>query len=317
MIIQLNALLAHLEQRSHEKIDVEPSVVLKDVDSFSIDSLEIGPTWHRLTDIVAVVFDLKSSTNLEKGRSPEGTASIYDAGIGGVVRTLNDFGARFVDIQGDGGFGLFWGPGAYLQAMCAAITIRTFSYEFEAILKDKWANAPSTGFKVGLSSGPVMVKRVGLERHMDMQEPVWVGRPVNYATKAAQQTEPYFIYVTGSIWDVIAENDYLAYSCGCDGGLPKSSPPSFLWHNVELQKIPDAQRYGLALGSSWCQRHGEEFCNLILSGASRRTDIPIEARQKRESLKHGLNMDSAFAERRVEREARFAELREMRKAAQR
>ncbi|RNE62188.1 hypothetical protein [Cryobacterium tepidiphilum] len=304
-----------MEKRTQAKIDTEPKVVLKDVDTFDVNDLEIGPTWHRLTDIVAVVFDLKSSTNLEKGRTAEGTASIYDAGIGGVVRTLNDFGADFVDIQGDGGFGLFWGPQAYVKAMCAAITIHTFSSKFEAQLEAKWDEVPATGFKVGLSSGPVMVKRVGLERHLDMQEPVWAGRPVNYAAKAAQQADPERIYVTGSIWDQISQNDYLAFSCGCRGGLAKEAPPALLWNPIRLDKIPDAQKFGLSLESNWCDLHGELFCNQILSGATRRTDIPLEARNARDSLTEGTDFQAAVAERRVEREQRFTELVGLRERA--
>ncbi len=74
----------------------------------------------------------------------------------------------------------------------------TFSDDFEGQLKAKWSEAPSTGFKVGIASGPILAKRVGLARHLDMQEPVWAGRPVNYAAKAAQQTDPGKTLVTGS-----------------------------------------------------------------------------------------------------------------------
>ncbi|WP_314147068.1 hypothetical protein [uncultured Leifsonia sp.] len=315
--VDLDGLLSRLEDRTAEKIGTEPRVVLKDIDSFRLDELQIGPTWHRLTDIVAVSFDLKSSTNLEKGRSPQGTASIYDAGIGGVVRTLNDFGAEFVDIQGDGGFGLFWGRNAYTKAICAAVTIRSFSANFQQQIQDKWENLPSTGFKVGISSGPVMVKLVGLERHLDMQEPVWVGRPVNYATKAAQQTAPDNIVITGSVWDQIADNDYLAFSCGCGGGAVKSAVPGLLWTGREIDKIPDGQKYGLELGSTWCAHHGEEFCNLILSGATDRYDIPSSARAAREALSHGTELQAAAEERRSDRTRRFEELAEFRKAAAR
>lgn len=312
--IDLTSLLDQLDERTQTRINTEPAVVLKDVDSFDVDDLAIGPTWHRLSDVVALVFDLKSSTTLEKGRTPEGVASIYDAGIGGVVRTLNDFGVDFVDIQGDGGFGLFWGPKAYVKAMCAAVTIRTFSSRFEAVIKAKWSTAPQTGFKVGLSSGPVMVKRVGLERHLDMQEPVWAGRPVNYASKAAQQTEPERIVVTGSIWDQICANDYFAFSCGCEGGEPRSAPPSFLWKAVELDKIPDGQRYGLSLGSNWCDRHGEDFCNQILRGATNRTDIPADARTARDALSRGTGLQAAAAERHADLALRDAELLALRES---
>ena len=314
--MELDQLLADLGERTLEKIGAEPDVLLKDIDTFRIEDLEIGPVWHRLTDIVAVVFDLKSSTNLEKGRSPEGTASIYDAGIGGVVRVLNDFGVEYVDIQGDGGFGLFWGPDAYFKAMSAAISIHTFSSRFEAQLGEKWEGVPSTGFKVGVSSGPVMVKRVGLERHLDMQEPVWVGRPVNYAAKAAQQTDPARIVITGSVWDVISDNDYLAFSCGCESGIEKATPPKLLWETVEIDHIPDAQKYGLSLQSNWCTRHGQEFCDRVLEGARLRSDIPQDQRRAKDALGHLEPLQKAAQERNSERTLRFEELFNLRKSAE-
>ncbi|WP_457974586.1 hypothetical protein [Arthrobacter sp. D1-17] len=118
-------------------------------------------TWHHLDDLVAVFFDLKSSTNLEKGRKPASTASIYDAGAGGVVKILDTFDVNFVNIQSDG-FGLFWGECRYERAICAGITVRTFGSDFTDQLNDKWPSAPSTGLKVGVASGPILVKKVGL-----------------------------------------------------------------------------------------------------------------------------------------------------------
>lgn len=271
MTVDLFNTLDKLSDRTKEKFVKKPDVVVKD-DDFDVEKLPIGRTWHRLTDVVAVVFDMLHSTNLEKGRRPASTASIYDAGVGGVVSVLDKFDADFVDIQGDGGFGLFWGGRRYERAMCAAITIRDFSNDFARQLKAKWPDAPTTGFKVGVASGSVLAKRVGLERHLDMQEPVWAGHPVNFAAKAAQhQTDADHIIITDSIWDQIRENDYLTFSCGC-GGLVESTPTE-LWTNVEIDKIPGDDRFGQVLGSTWCRTHGERFCNAILDGETRRIGI--------------------------------------------
>lgn len=107
MSIDLDELLETVSERTREKLARQPEVLLKD-GAFDVTKLPVdAPKWHRLTDVVAVVFDLKSSTNLERGRTPASTASIYDAGVGGVVTVLEQLGADFVDIQGDGGFGLF------------------------------------------------------------------------------------------------------------------------------------------------------------------------------------------------------------------
>ncbi|WP_394253573.1 adenylate/guanylate cyclase domain-containing protein [Arthrobacter pityocampae] len=309
MVVELDALLEKLKERTASKFERMPSVVLKD-DVFDVTKLPVDKAeWHRLTDLVAVMFDLKSSTSLEKGRKPASTASIYDAGVGGIVQILNSFNVDFVDIQGDGGFGLFWGERRYERAMCAAISMHTFSSDFEDQLEVKWSEAPSTGFKVGIASGPILAKRVGLSRHLDMQEPVWAGRPVNYAAKAAQQTDPGKTLVTGSVWDAVSNNDYIAFSCGCTEGV-KGDTPSFLWEERTLDKIPDAEKYGQVLQSGWCINHGEEFCNAILAGDSHRTEITEGLRSQLTLLASGSESSKVKArkERLAERRALESEV---------
>ncbi|MEJ1179598.1 MULTISPECIES: hypothetical protein [unclassified Pseudarthrobacter] len=286
MALELDLLMKTLSERTAKKFERMPSVALKD-GSFDVEKLPVDKAeWHRLTNLVAVMFDLKSSTNLEKGRMPASTASIYDAGVGGVVHILGALDADFVDIQGDGGFGLFWGDRRYERALCAAISTHTFSDDFESQLKAKWPEAPSTGFKVGIASGPILAKRVGLTRHLDMQEPVWAGRPVNYAAKAAQQTEPGKTLVTGSVWDAVAGNDYLVFSCGCNGEV-QGGAPSLLWEEQTLDKIPDAEKFGQALKSGWCINHREEYSNAILQGETHRSDIPEKLRSQQTLLASG------------------------------
>ncbi|MFJ8893569.1 hypothetical protein ACIRCZ_03195 [Leifsonia sp. NPDC102414] len=286
MGLELYDLLSTLKQRTKTKLEKQPEVVEKD-SSFDVGNLPVDAArWHRLSDVVAVVFDLKSSTNLERGRTPASTASIYDAAVGGAVKVLEQLGADFVDIQGDGGFGLFWGDSRYERAMGSAITIRTFSDDFTEQLEAKWKGAPSTGFKLGVASGPILAKRVGLARHLDLQEPVWAGRAVNYAAKAAQQADPKHIFVTGSVWDAIGDNEFLAFSCGCDSGIPGGTP-SLLWESIELNKIPDDERFGQALRSGWCLTHGEPFLNAILDGQTFREDVAVDERSKRNLLASG------------------------------
>ena len=272
MPLELDELLKDLTARTQTKFSKKPTVIHKD-ESFDVEKLPIDiPEWHAIDDVVSVYFDLKSSTNLAKGRRPESTASIYDAGVGGVAKILREFEAQFVDIQGDGGFGLFWGDHRYERAVTAGITIRTFSSDFTAQLETKWPDAPSTGFKVGVASGSLMAKRVGIPRHLTFQEPVWAGNPVNYAAKAAQQSTPDEMFVTGSVWDSIRANDFLVFSCGCGGR-------SSLWDTVVIEKIPDDEQYGHSLKSDWCAKHGEEYCAAILAGETYRDDITVAERE--------------------------------------
>ena len=96
-----------------------------------------------MTDVVAVVADLRNSTQLGTGgQHAASTASIYQAATGGVVGIYDQFDADFIQIQGDGAFALFWGEKRYQRAMCAAITVRTFSGDLIAQLEKKWPSLP-------------------------------------------------------------------------------------------------------------------------------------------------------------------------------
>jgi hypothetical protein len=128
------------------------------------------------------------------------------------------------------------------------VTIKTFSLDMVERLEEKWENLPETGFKVGVASSPLLAKRVGIPRDVDQQEPVWAGKAVNYAAKAAQGADRHELIVTGSVWDTIEKNDYLAMSCPCDGG-----PSSSIWSDVAIERLPDGdpESEGRVLASSW------------------------------------------------------------------
>lgn len=227
--------------------------------------------WVRIDDVVAVVADLKGSTNLGTGSQREAsTASIYEAATNPLVNTLATFSADDIAIQGDGAFGVFWGEKRYERAICAGITIKTFSQKsLEARLEKKWPELPTTGFKVGLASSRVLVKKVGIPR-TDFYEEVWAGKAVNYATKASQEADRRELIVTGSVWDIVGQNDFVAYSCTCHNG-----PSDSIWNDVVIERLPEdePERIGRRLTSSWCDKCGPEYCEAILSGQTTRPDV--------------------------------------------
>ena len=274
--IDLDALLKELNSATKTEMDSNPPVE-EWTDNFDVATLPIeARKWIKVPDVVAVVSDLKNSTQLGTGKHAASTAAIYQAATGGVVSIYNKFDADFIAIQGDGAFALFWGSRRYEQAVCAGITVKTFS-ERHLIpqLEKKWADPDHpTGFKVGVASGRVLVKRVGTPRNTSEQEPVWAGKPVNYAAKAAQQADRHQLIITGSIWDKIENNDYLTISCGCSGDVfvGSSSP---LWDDVIIEKVPpeDSERYGRLLTATWCVNHGAEFCAAILDKQTKRGNV--------------------------------------------
>jgi class 3 adenylate cyclase len=266
----LTALLDDLSASTKTEFATMPVVVDGD-ENLDVGSLPItARKWVKMDDIVAVVADLKSSTQLGTGSKAASTASIYQAATGGVVTLFDKFNADFIQIQGDGAVALFWGDKRYERAACAGITIKTMCVDLCEQIEKKWPAKPETGFKVGIASGRVLVKRIGTPRNPAQQEPVWAGKPVNFAAKAAQSCDRHDLIVTGSVWDRFEKNDYLAFSCPCHGG-----PGSGIWDNTTITRLPDdePEAQGRLLKSTWCDVHGAEYCEAIMSGKKNRTDV--------------------------------------------
>lgn len=272
----LQALLSSLDARVATELSTAPEVVdcghELDVAKVPI----VARKWHKGTDVVAVFADLKNSSQLGVNMHPKSTASVYEAAVGGVVEILDSFDANYLDIQGDAAFGVFWGERRTERAMCAGITIKTFSGAMAERFENKWPSQPDTGFRVGVAASTILVKKVGVPRHPAKQRPVWAGRAVNYASKAGAAADRHELVVTGTIWDRIERNDYLTLTCDCGTG-----PSDTLWEDVTIERLREGDEgdaAGRLLTSDWCDTHGEEFCQAILSGAKTRTAVSQELR---------------------------------------
>lgn len=297
---------------------LERNPPVTDVKPDELDADELpdasGSTWYRVDNVVAVFADLKNSTQLSVGKHPRSTAAIYRAATGNVVKIYHDLDADFIQIQGDGAFGLFWGEKAIERAICAAITVKTFSEKtLQPKLERRWPDAPSTGFKVGVASGRVLVKNIGTPRNSNEQEPIWAGKPVNHAAKAAQQADRNELIVTGSVWIAIENNDYLTVSCG--HGTDTTSAPSALWADVEIEKLghDEDEAAGRLLAAAWCDECGPGFMAAILDGQTTRDsldDVKVTP-----SLTAAAAIDTAAFERRRDALARrrgFARIKKRR-----
>lgn len=280
--VDLSALLADLDDTVKTELASTPEVVDKG-DDLDVSALPItARRWHKLRNAVAVVADLKNSTKLGTGKWAASTAS-----TGGIVKVFDQFDADFLAIQGDGAFALFWGDHRYERALCAGITIKTFSRDMVTRLEKRWPDLPETGFKVGVASSRLLAKRIGTPRNPAQQEPVWAGKAVNYAAKAAQGVDRHLMAVTGSVWDVVEKNDYLAVSCPCGNG-----PSLSIWSDTEIERLPegDPEAQGRLLTACWCAVHGEEYCTAVLAGQRHRDDAnpvrkALQASQMRTAIR--------------------------------
>ena len=293
----LSQLLADIQDDIATELATTPDVVEKDPASFDVKELAIEKReWHQLDDVVAVVVDLKGSSRLGTGKHASSTASIYEASTDNAVGVLKHFGADFIQIQGDGAFGLFWGDNRYEKAVCAGITVKTFSVGLSEKIRKKWPDAPETGYKVGIANGRVLAKRIGTPRNPNEQEPIWSGKPVNYAAKAAQTADLGELIVSADVWASIEDNDYLTTTCAHEPG----AKPVALWRNKTIDNVPeeDDSRYGRVLTSSWCTSCGETFCDAILQGETTRTESEKARDESMRSARAG-NLEKVMADKKA------------------
>jgi class 3 adenylate cyclase len=265
---QVNALLD--EQHGRAKTDLQTPVEIIETDTFpSIDDLysEVRK-WYRMRNVVAVSVDLKNSTALSvKDRYAQTSARLYEAATGSAVRLVTKFAPQFIDIQGDGLFALFHGERAFERAFCAGTTIKTFSeLSLEPLIEQSFAKEfPDTGFKVGMASGVLVAKKVGVR---GTNEPAWAGKPVNYAVKCGSKADRHELIATSSVYDKLADNDYVTHSCGCsNGGIPTP-----LWTDTQVKKLGKHSSCKV-LRTRWCGIHGNEFCAAILEGKRHRDEV--------------------------------------------
>jgi class 3 adenylate cyclase len=258
--------------------DLRTAVTIEEASTFPTPSklyLE-KPVWKRIEDTVVVATDLKGSTRISYTKQDRVGARVYQASTGNCSRILERFTPQFVDVQGDGLFAIFHGDLAAERAVAAAFTLKSFSSSALARVIDEQLGTElpegfETGLKIGVDAGTLLAKRVGVRG--EHNEPVWAGKPVNYATKCAQAAERHELIVTDRFFKLVGDNDYVRYSCGCAGG-EVANDPSPLWRETDVETLGDhSSCKTFPQASSWCVRHGDAFCAAIETGKSHREEI--------------------------------------------
>ena len=234
-----------------------------------------GPTnsgvWYQIPQVTAVFADLKRSTELSAVNSPKAAARAYTYFIRAMAVILNQFDAKYVDIQGDGIFGLFSGKDSRFIAAACAITMRT-EVEREVAVPTDWDLTAG----VGIDHGTLLVRRLGLRG--TKQNEVWAGKPVNMSAKLTSLAGPNRVVVSDRVFKQYEgasklRKRALLWTCGCDGDIqgpgldaPAGQTP-YLWEKEAVSEDLGLDfQYFHRLESKWCKIHGSEFCETIIMG---------------------------------------------------
>lgn len=217
-----------------------------------------GNNWLKLEEVSCVYVDMVGSTGMNL--TPQQSVKVYELFVKSLVKIFNEFNADYIDIKGDGAFALFSGKDSSVPALCSAVTFNTLC---QNILKNKIA-----GFEIkahiGIDSDKVLVKRIGLRGELNNE--VWVGKPVNIASKLSSIAEAENIIVSDRVYETLVKEDYSQYlirSCGCSNGETTNNFTD-LWVTIENQQVfLKLDRYYI-LKSIWCSKHGPEFCDKVM-----------------------------------------------------
>ena len=235
-----------------------------------------GGVWVQIAEATAVFVDLKGSTGLNARFGAEAAAHAYNYFNRAMAVILDGFRARYVDVQGDGLFGLFGGKGSRFLAAACAITMKT---QVETVIAERFRKDISTDWElragIGVDRGKLLVRQLGL-RGTGMNE-VWAGTPVNMAAKLSSVADPNEVAVSERVFSDYQQSAkirqrVLLWSCGCKGGtrgrgldLP-AGQAEYLW-----QSAPVPVNMGLdfdqvhRLRQAWCPIHGPEFCEALVT----------------------------------------------------
>ena len=217
--------------------------------------------WFKIPNVISVFVDMKGSTQLSAQKHEGGTAGAYQLFTGTAVYLFHEFNTPYIDVRGDGVFGLFNQDQVYL-ALAAAVTFKTFAETiFVPKLKEK--TRIELGAHIGIDQGTVLVRRIGLKRQgdrTDRQNEVWAGKPVNMSSKLAGMAGAGELLVSDRYFQRI-KHDRVRKLCGCP-----SNKKVDLWTPVDVKKDPKFDfETAYCLKKRWCVIHGEEYCNAIMA----------------------------------------------------
>ena len=230
------------------------------------------PTWlGGDKEFVCLFVDLDKSSKQSFKRHPKTMAKLYDYFTQNIVDVLNHpkLGANYIDIKGDGAFGIFEGEKSSVKAVYCALTFKTL---FEQTIRGKFSTDDQTlSCKFGIHKDKILVRRIGKRGEGNWNE-VWAGRLVNNASKLASESHnvpppdglsiQLPILVSEQVYEDFESNkQYGFYHC-CINGEP-TTEERLMWNRYEDfsdETLGDSFYYTHV---SWCANCADDYIALL------------------------------------------------------
>ncbi|MFC1600341.1 hypothetical protein ACFL3T_04905 [Patescibacteria group bacterium] len=269
---ELTTLFENLRNNSNSRFDNFSIEEIKTLSKIQEDAYLENPKWlGGDEEFVCLSIDLDKSSRHSAQRNVQTMAKLYDYFTQNIVDILNteDFRADYIDIKGDGAFGIYEGENSEKKALVAAITFKTF---FEKHIQPKFKTVFDLDLhcKLAIDKNKLLVKKIGTRKH---KNEVWAGKLINNVHKIMSLAEEIGhvdgdpLIVSEKIYEYYKNcgNEKLTISCGCDlSGNP--SVHSNLWIEHTCESNPDITDNKIYYNSSrWCKKHGDEYLQSILN----------------------------------------------------
>ena len=229
-----------------------------------------------MATFVCLYIDLDNSSGLSFEHHPKVMAKIYDYFTQNIVDIITGepFDAAYIDIKGDGVFGIFEGEKAAIRAFNAGLTFKTF---FEKHIRPKFQkDGELFNCKLAISKDKILVKKIGLRGN---NNEVWAGRVVNNAAKLASLTKSIYannknidpsvhslLVISGKVHDeLIGQAPILQNHCGHDP-RGNTAPKTPAWVSVDCSM--DSSVYDNVAWyaqSIWCDICGDKYFSEVLN----------------------------------------------------
>ena len=224
--------------------------------------------WFEIEDAIVVFSDLKNSTKISIDKQKRTMTKILEYLNYPFITIHNEFGADFIDIQGDGGLAIYHKDNA-IKALLASITIKTY---YEKYLCKKLKSNYNIEFitTTGIAQGSLLVKKIGKRDAGKFH--VWAGDTINKSALISKELKSkmdknsieqgLYIGITDEIYKLFKNNDlktYLLMSCNCD---TKDNKPQKLWTTEKLPKYNGKEYHSMK--NIWCNHHGQEYLDKVL-----------------------------------------------------
>jgi class 3 adenylate cyclase len=273
--------LASLKEISDKRLNNFKIQEVESINAIRDDAYLENPTWlGGDREFVCLFIDLDQSSKLSFKKHPQTMAKIYDYFTQNIVNVMTDypeFKADYIDIKGDGAFGIYEGKNAAQRAFCAAVTFKTF---FDKHIRPKFqTESEIINCKLAISKDKILVKKIGKRGDRNNNE-VWAGRVVNNASKLSSLTKDMyeapgaaFIFPAAHSLLVISEKIYndlsvqpqkAIMSCGHDEA-GNNCPSQSVWQVFDTssnQDVFDDKVYFMA--ARWCQHCGDKSINELV-----------------------------------------------------